>query len=125
MKSNRDKSSISTKLSNLLLLTSCCALLLSSLGFGLNDWLSLRHAKYDRLYDQASIISYNTSAAIEFLDKNAATETLQTLKNDVDIVGAAIYSTKGKLFAFYERKNKVIPIQMPSLQTGELEGNQS
>jgi len=125
MKSNFGKSSISKKLSNLLLLTSCSALLLSSLGFGLNDWLSLHHVKYDRLHAQASIISYNTSAAIEFLDKNAATETLQTLKNDVDIVGAAIYSTKGKLFAFYERKNKVIPIQMPSLQTGELEGNQS
>ncbi len=116
MKSIFGKSSISKKLSNLLLLTSCSVLLFSTFGFALNDWLSLQHALKDHLQAQASIIGYNTSAAIAFGDIDSATETLQVLKLDNDIAGAALYLSDGELFAFYEREANVIPPQMPSLQ---------
>ncbi len=124
MKSIVGKSSISKKLSNFVLLTSCSALLLSALGFAINDRLSLRQVMFDHLHTQASIIAYNTSAAIAFSDHRSATETLQTLEMDADILGAALYSSKGELFAFYEREANVIPLQIHGLQKDMPDGNQ-
>jgi two-component system sensor histidine kinase/response regulator len=58
-----------------------------------------------KLKSTASIISYNTIPAIQFMDKDAATEILKSLKAEEDIQNAAIYNTEGELFARYSRNS--------------------
>jgi diguanylate cyclase (GGDEF)-like protein len=115
--------SIRKKLMRLLLLTSSCALLLSAFGFAVNDLLSLRHAMFDRLRTQADIIGFNTVSALTFSDPEAALDTLSSLKNEDDIIGAALFSQKGLLFAHYERGSDSIPPHIPAQESGIIDGN--
>ena len=124
MKAFQTKTSIRKKLINVLLLTSCGALLLSSLGFAVNDWLSLRSAMFDHMRGQSSIIANNSIAAMAFNDAESAKETLNTLQSDADIVGAALYLNTKTLFAYYERDANSIPDKLPDLKTGRLNGDQ-
>lgn len=117
------KPSIRKKLMRLLLLTSSYALLLSVFGFAVNDLLSLRHAMFDRLRTQADIIGFNTAAALTFSDPEAALDTLSSLKNDADIVGAALFSYQGRLFAHYQRETENVPPQVPEQDSGIVNGN--
>jgi diguanylate cyclase (GGDEF)-like protein len=117
------KPSIRKKLMRLLLLTSSCALLLSAFGFAVNDLLSLRHAMFDRLRTQADIIGFNTVAALTFSDPEAALDTLSSLKNEADIVGAALFSHQGRLFAHYQRGTENVPPHVPEQDSGIINGN--
>ncbi len=124
MKSFRSHASIRKKLINVLLLTSCGTLLLSTLGFAFNDWLSLRNAMLDHLHAQAGIIGSNSVAAMAFSDQDAANETLNTLRNDEGLVGAALYLPNNKIFAAYERDENVLPERLPDSESGMLESGQ-
>jgi diguanylate cyclase (GGDEF)-like protein len=117
------KTSITQKLMRVLLLTSSSALLLSAFGFAVNDWLSMRQAMLDRLRSQADILGYNTTAALTFSDQEAALNTLSSLKKESDIVGAALFSNLGQLFAQYERKADSIPLSIPDHESGVINGN--
>jgi diguanylate cyclase (GGDEF)-like protein len=117
------KTSIRKKLMQLLLLTSSSALLLAVLGFAANDWLSWRHAMFDRLRTQADIIGFNTIAALTFSDPEAALDTLSSLKKEADIVGAALFSQQGQLFAHYAREAENIPSAVPDKDSGIIDGN--
>lgn len=118
MKRIRSSASIQKKLINVLLLTSCGTLLLSTLGFAVNDLLSLRNAMFDHLHAQAGIIGNNSVAAMAFDDPVTAKETLNTLSNDADIVGAGLYSSQNVLFAYYERDKGTIPDRLPATKSG-------
>lgn len=117
------KTSIRKKLRRLLLLTSSCALLLSALGFAVNDLLSVRHAMFDRLRTQADIIGFNTVSALTFSDPEAALETLGSLKQEADIVGAALFSNQGRLFVHYTRGTESVPLTIPDQDSGIINGN--
>lgn len=117
------KTSLRKKLMRLLLLTSSCALLLSVFGFAVNDLLSLRHAMFDRLRTQADIIGFNTVAALAFGDPDAALDTLSSLKKEPDIVGAALFSAQGRLFAHYTRETGSVPAIVPEQDSGIVNGN--
>ena len=126
MKTIQTKTSIRKKLINVLLLTSLSALLSTSLGFALNDWLSLRNAMLDHVQIQATIIANNSIAAVVFNDAESAKETLNTLQSDADIVSAALYTNNKILFAYYERdaSSYSIPDKLPNPDSGSLNGNQ-
>ncbi|MGJ0484149.1 MAG: putative bifunctional diguanylate cyclase/phosphodiesterase [Methylomicrobium sp.] len=117
------KTSIRKKLMRLLLLTSSCALLLSALGFAVNDLLSVRHAMFDRLRTQADIIGFNTISALTFSDPEAALKTLESLKQEADIVGAALFSNQGRLFVHYTRRTESVPPNIPDQDSGIINGN--
>jgi diguanylate cyclase (GGDEF)-like protein len=117
------RTSIRKKLMRLLLLTSSCALLLSAFGFAVNDLLSLRHAMFDRLRTQADIIGFNTVSALTFSDPEAALDTLSSLKNEADIIGAALFSHQGRLFAHYKRGTDNVPPHVPQQDSGIINGN--
>ena len=51
----------------------------------------------------AEFVAQNSAATLEFKDQGAATETLATLKARPTIVGAALYDSRGRLFASYRR----------------------
>lgn len=117
------RSSIKTKLRRLLLLASGTTLLLSSLGFAVNDWLSLRRASFDRLAAQAQIIGNNTAAALMFGDRDAAGETLDFMRTEADIVAVAAFDSKGRLFANYHRKDGWTPLKLPPDDSGTVDGD--
>ena len=107
----------------MLLLTSCSSLLLSVVGFAVNDWLSLRQAMLEKLHAQAAIIAHNSVAALTFGDVESANATLASLKNEADIVSAALFSQQGELFAYYGRNSdSPLPI-LPEQDEGTLRGH--
>jgi signal transduction histidine kinase len=95
--------SIKRKLTLITMCTSSIALVLSSASFLIYDLVSFRRLLSQDLITQAEIIGYNSAAAMAFKDKVAATATLWALKARGDIVGAALYTTDGKIFAYYIR----------------------
>ncbi|PKM36450.1 MAG: GGDEF domain-containing protein [Gammaproteobacteria bacterium HGW-Gammaproteobacteria-10] len=117
------KNSIRKKLMLMLLLTSSCALLLSAVGFAVNDWLSMRSAIFERLQAQAGVIGHNSIAALTFGDAESAEKTLASLKNEADIVSAVLFSSDGVIFAHFERDEHSIPPAFPAEETGRIDGN--
>lgn len=117
------KTSIRKKLMLMLLLTSTSALLLSTIGFAVNDWLSLRGAMFERLRAQAQIIGNNSIAALAFSDPESATNTLKSLKNEADIVTAALFNQEGQLFAYYRRDADTITPQLSAQESGVIDGD--
>jgi signal transduction histidine kinase/CheY-like chemotaxis protein len=74
------------------------------LGFGafvVNQRLTLRHALVEEMHALAEVIARNSTAALAFGDKDAATENLGSLQANPQIASGRIYSTGGTLFAEY------------------------
>jgi len=99
------KTSIKHKLTLLVLLTSSVALALACAAFMAYEVTSFRSKMGDNLASLAQIIGDNSSAALDFGDAKAATETLSALHADHNIRGGCIYTTKGEIFAVYDRPN--------------------
>ncbi len=110
--------SIKRKLILMTMLTSSMALFLSSASFLIYDLMSFRHLLTQDLTTQAEIIGYNSAAAIAFNDEPAASATLSALTAKNDIVGAGLYSPKGRLFAHYFRGRRTLPDTLPSCAQG-------
>ncbi|MGI1679028.1 MAG: EAL domain-containing protein [Cellvibrionaceae bacterium] len=106
-----------------LLLTSSSTLVLTTLGFGVNDWLTLRSGVIDRLSSQASIIGHNVVAAITFGDIDSAHVTLSSLKNENDIVGAVLFTNDGVPFTSYHRNGREISMTLPESKSGTINGD--
>jgi len=115
--------SIRKKLILVLLLTSSATLVLSSLGFAVNDWLSLRSASFERLFAQAQIIGSNSVAALTFGDPDSAGDTLNSLAKEADIIAAALYDHNDRLFASYQRDTRPAPDTLPGDSSGVIDGN--
>ncbi len=113
--------SIRKKLMLMLLLTSCSALLLSAVGFAVNDWVSQRNAMFKRLHAQAQIIGNNSIAALTFGDADSANNTLASLKNEGDIVAAELFAEDGQFFANYRRDADSELQPLPSQASGTTE----
>ena len=86
------------------LLASCAALAVFSIvSVSLNRNRSL--AQLDaQLATLADIIGQNSTAALDFNDKDAATEVLGALRREPQIASACLYSASGLLFAEYRRR---------------------
>lgn len=115
------RQSIRKTLVMLLLFTASASLVLATLGFAVNDWLFQRAEMYDRLESQAGIIGNNSVAALTFRDAASADKTLASLERETAIVGAALYSQDGHIFATYERYPKALPSKLPGEESGEIE----
>jgi signal transduction histidine kinase/FixJ family two-component response regulator len=110
--------SIKRKLILMTMLTSSMALFLSSASFLIYDLISFRHLLTQDLTTQAEIIGYNSAAAIAFNDEPAASATLSALTAKNDVVGAGLYSPKGRLFAHYFRGHRTLPETLPNCAQG-------
>lgn len=95
--------SIQKTLQLVLLITSCSALLLATVGFAVNDWFTSREQMKERMRAQATIIGNNSVAALMFNDEQSAAKTLATLESESDIVGAVLFTAGGMSFAHYRR----------------------
>ena len=94
-------SSIRTKLSLLILLTSSFALILAGLGLFGYQRHQEREAAVRELSAQAGIIAENSTAALSFNDEQSATTMLQALRWDSQVADAVIYDSGGQSFARY------------------------
>lgn len=98
---NFDNQSIQTKLTVAMLLTSGLALAIAGIAFVIHDMQSYRRFTTENLYALARLISENSTAALSFVDAQAARETLDGLRAEPQIVYAAIFRRDGRLFAEY------------------------
>jgi diguanylate cyclase (GGDEF)-like protein len=97
--------SIRYKLTFIILFISGVILLLASTVFVINDVTTLRDMMTYRLQVQARIIGYNSIAAMDFNDPDAAGQTLAGLRADPHILAARLYTADGDKFASYQRRN--------------------
>jgi signal transduction histidine kinase/CheY-like chemotaxis protein len=107
-------SSIRQKLAAVILITSCLALALASVGFGLYLRSSYRAMMSDELAALADTLGANTAAALMFNDHKSAGEMLSALRGEKHIVAGCLYDHEGKIFAEYRRSGVPVSFVMPA-----------
>lgn len=115
--------SIRKTLQLVLLISSCSALLLATVGFAVNDWFTSRDQMVERMRSQAAIIGNTSVAALMFGDKQSASKTLSALASERDVVGAVLYTPDGLSFASYRRDTDTLtPTTLMSFNAGSIDG---
>jgi signal transduction histidine kinase len=89
------------KLLLLLLTTTAAALLMAGVAMAAYDIYTFRESVANDLAAQADILGLAVAPALQFDDPESAREYLALLKARPSVVSAAIYTTKGALFATY------------------------
>jgi PAS domain S-box-containing protein len=115
-----------TKLRSIVLLTTFAALLVTATAMAIYDAQSYRESGMRDLATQAEILARASAAALSFDDRAAAAGYLSYLKAKPAVSAAAIYDSKGALFASYtaDGANAELP-QLPEadgtlVQSGNL-----
>lgn len=89
------------------------ALLLACAIFVSYEVFAFRRELTENITVLASAIGTNCAPAVDFHDSRAAEETLNALHASDNVLGAAVYTSDEKLFAFYKR-NQSASVQFPS-----------
>ena len=97
------KGSIKQKLMKISMLTTCIALLLTSVLLIANEVIVFRQSLIERIGVMAKTIGTNSTAALIFNDQKTAEETLSALKSAQSITCAVLYNRKGGVLAQYIR----------------------
>ena len=95
--------SIQQKLTFIIVLTSCLALLIASIAFLGFDYYKFKQTRIQELQTLAEVIGGNSAAAIDFSDSDTAMEILSMLRALPQIDRAALYSSDKHLLAKYQR----------------------
>jgi diguanylate cyclase (GGDEF)-like protein len=97
--------SLAANITAVVLIASCVALAVFGISsIALNRKSSI--AQLDaRLSTLADIIGQNSTAALDFNDKEAGADVLQALRKEPQIVSACLYDVTGILFAEYRRES--------------------
>jgi two-component system, NtrC family, sensor kinase len=107
---------IRRKLTAITMVTSGVALLLACLAFVGYEVIVFRGSMVDELTTTAAIVGDNSAAALMFDDPQSAEQTLRSLNTHPHVIGAAIYTREGKVFARYERERATEKFVAPSLR---------
>ena len=100
------------KLIGLVLLSSVAALLVTYAALLSYEFYRYRQDSARNLSALAGIIAANSSAALIFDDKTLAEENLASLRAEPDITLAALYDSRGRLYATYPAT--ALPAALPS-----------
>ena len=92
---------IKQKLVLMIMATSIAVLVLASIGYIVTDYYRAREDMRRQLITQADVLLKNSTAALQFLDYDAAQETLRTVAANEHIRSACLYDGTGKLFSEY------------------------
>ncbi|WP_035237329.1 ATP-binding protein [Desulfobacter vibrioformis] len=101
--SNHNAVSIRTKLILTLGFTALLALFMLAGSMVAYETYTARRNLVDELVSMADLVALNTSVAMMFNDRNAASEDLSALSAKQGIIGAALYDTFGTLYADFSR----------------------
>ncbi len=93
--------SIKQKIIFIIMITSTLVLLVATLAFVFNDLHTVKKNISENLRSIAKIIANNSTAAIEFNDREAALEILSSLVNERYIISATLYTDDGIAFVNY------------------------
>lgn len=107
---------VNRKLTIIAMVSSCAALLLACLAFVANDLLLYRRSLVSELEGIAEMLGDNSSAALTFDDPGSAEQTLRSLHAHPHIVGGAVYSKEGRLFAQYRRSTAGDAFRPPAVE---------
>jgi PAS domain S-box-containing protein len=102
--------SIRRKLNFILASTTLVALLVAGIALVLFDVRSQLHAIEDDLAAQADVMALVSGPALTFDDPKVARENLSVLRAKPNVVSAALYGAKGKLFASYQPELDRVPV---------------
>lgn len=80
------------------------ALIIVASALSLREYISQKQQTEKDLSSLASIIVWNSKAALAFKDFDAANESLQALKNQSGIISASLYDREGRSIASYKTK---------------------
>ena len=100
---------IRQKVNLLIAAASGIALILAGIGLVTYDLTTVRPRAFRDLAAQAELIRINTTAALAFQDKRAATENLATLRARREIASATLYGLDDRVFASYVRQPRNTP----------------
>jgi len=97
------KLSLKKKLIYIQLITSFAIIGMFILFQVISDQINIRQKVQENLKSTATIIGTNSIPALNFLDSQAATEILASLRSEIEIVNAWICDADKNLFAFFAR----------------------
>ena len=109
--------SIKSKISILAVASSAIAVALCCLGFVSNDLRRIKAAQVDECQALASMLGYNSAAAVSSHDAKAAQTLLHSLESQPAIDRAALLDADGKVVASYDKDPR--RAATPLLSTGE------
>jgi signal transduction histidine kinase len=89
------------KLVAMIMITSAAVLVLSSVGYLVNDYIRLRRVVRIELETQARIVLENSIAAVDYHDEQSALDTLRTLTTNRFLTLACLYTADGVEFVGY------------------------
>ena len=105
--------SIRSKLTLIVMITTCTAILLACGAFFAFDIHTLRQSRTHDLQTLAEVLGSNSTAALTFNDPAAAREVLQSLSAREHIMAAGLYRSDGAIFATYLRDAALAPFVFP------------
>lgn len=100
--------SLRRKLVAIIMICCICALVLNNLFIFIVDTLEYKKDKINRLFILAEVISNNSTAALYFLDRRAANETLQLVVADDSINYAVILNERCEIFAEFKSPSNLV-----------------
>jgi PAS domain S-box-containing protein len=111
--------SIRRKLITAMMLTALVVLVVSGLGYTVQDLLSYRRNLAHGLSATAAVLAENSAAPLATKDLPGAHATLLSLRADPRVMSAALYDVHGHLFARYPVKEPVSAFPSAPGQTGD------
>ena len=109
--------SIRRKLTLIITIVTCAAILLACGAFLSFDIYRFRHSSVRDLETLAQILGSNSTAALTFRDANSGHEILQALSAKEHILGACVYHNDGRTFASYQRGSAVSRFSCPPVES--------
>jgi signal transduction histidine kinase/ActR/RegA family two-component response regulator len=106
--------SIRGKLVLLILASIGTALLLSFVGFAVNDYYKMRNSISNNLRAHASMLAFNSTAVLSFRDEPAAQKLLESLKSQPTIEMACLYDSEGNVLATYRSDPRSAEVPPPA-----------
>src|SRR3954465_9000446 len=111
--------SLSGKMMVVMLTTTAIALLAAGAALLFTDLRDNRAAWADDVATESAILSLAVQPALSFNDREGAQRNLSALQARASIHAAALYDSRGELFARYTRAGELsAPPRMPALQPG-------
>jgi two-component system cell cycle sensor histidine kinase/response regulator CckA len=109
--------SIRSKLTIIVMATTCAALLVAVAALGFFELLSVRNQLRADAVTTARIVANNSTAVLSFEDPKAAAEVLDALRADMHLGAAAIYNAAGQQLASYQRVDwPALPVAAPDTE---------
>jgi len=100
---NFQNSSISKKLTMIIMFTCCVSLSLAALFLITHEFFSYRKNLVEKIDTLARVTGSNLVAPLLFSDQTAAEETLKALREEAHILSACVFQHDGSRFAVYLR----------------------